>query len=164
MVFKNKKGWVDILFIALLLIFSFALINMFIGNSFDSINSQFQEQEALSNQSKEMIEGLNNRYSTIVDGSFALILVSLLILCLFMAYNSVQQPVFKVIVIVFLIIMTVVSILLGSFYTELVETSTVLNTFSNYPFANWVLNNFGVVTLVFAASMLAMIGFGGRRL
>lgn len=162
MVFKNnKKGWFDIVLVVIMLLFAFGLISMFIGNSFSSINDMIQDDADLSNSSKEISSSLNGRYDNIMDGAFALVFILLLLLCLFVSYQSANNPFFKVVAIVIMILLVVASLVLAATYSEISDESDLAD-FSSYQFTNWVLSNFGLVSLVIIASMIGMMGVGSR--
>jgi len=162
LVFSNKKGWFDIVLLALLLVFAFGLLSMFFGNFFSTINAEFQLDNDLSVESKELIGGLEGRYSSIFNGAFALLFVLFYLFCLFVSYNNTESVFFKVLAIVVMVLLVVMSILLASFYDELSLDDSLGGSFSEFPFINWVFNNFGLLALIFISSMIGMMALGGR--
>lgn len=162
LVFNNKKGWFDIVLLVIILLFVFGMINLFVGKAFSNINSMIADDDDLSNTSKNITTQLESRYSGVMDGAFALVLALLLILCLFVSYQSTNSPFFKVVAIVVMVLLVVASLVLGAVYDGIVEDSELTSVFGEQPFTNWVLGNFGVVALIIIASMIAMMGMGSK--
>ena len=157
-----SKGWIDVLFLTILVVFSFAIISIFIGNTYNNITNSIIDTGVLSEDNTERLEESNNNYPMIIDGAFAFLLAVFYILCLYVSYNSLQEPLFKIIGIVFIVLMVVASILLGSFYDDLSDDSS-LSSFRDYNLIHWVLSNFAIVTVVYGFSMIAMMSLGGRN-
>lgn len=162
MVFNNNKGWFDVVLLVVILLFAFGTISMFIGNVFDDITSEITSDDTLSNSSKAIVDGANNRYSSVMDGGFALVLGLFFLFCLFVSYNSTDNAFFKVVAFVVMVLLVLAAVLLGSVYGEISDDDSLASSFSDYAFTNWVLSNFAVVVLVFIGSMIGMMAFGGR--
>lgn len=161
MVSNKRKGWFGIAFLVIMTLFAFALINMFVGNSMDSINTMIQDNDELSNSSKAVNDNLNNRYDNIIDGSFALIMLLLLLLCIYVSYNSRDSNLLKVIAIIIMVFIGIAGLLLENVYDGVTEDEGLQSTFSNYTFAHFVLGNFGLVSVVIILTMITFMGLGG---
>lgn len=145
-----------------MLLFAFGMISVLIGQGFDSINDMIQDDDTLSEQSKNVSGNLYNSYDNTLDGAFALVLVLFYLLLLFIAYQSANNPFLKVVTIVVMILMVVAAIMLAAVYDEVSEDDELSSEFSRYSFIDWTLSNFGLITIIFVLSMITMMGVGSK--
>lgn len=152
--FNNKRGWGGIVVIIVVLLLVFALVNMFVFKAFSSVNDFMQDDDDLSNTSKEVVQDLEDRYPSTFDGAFMLILALSTMLFIVISYNADNNPLLMVVAILIMLFLLLGTIVLSVSYSELVSDSEISGFTTDFPMSHWVLDHFGMVGLGMITSML----------
>ena len=164
MVFKSNKGqsFIPIIVMILIVLLVFGLVNIVVGKAFNDVNDALMDDDSLSNRSKNVSNNLQEQYNGIMDGGFLMVLVLLFILAMLAAYASSSNPVFIVVALVLMIILVVGGLLLSNVYEGVVEEGDFGDTALEYPATDWILSNYGVVSLIMVASMILTMYISNR--
>lgn len=161
--FRNKKGnaFIEILFV-IISIFIFGTVIIF-GNRLSSdFNTQLQQDDQISNSSKEEFSKLNNRHSSVFDGLFLTILVLLWVGSLVSAFVVDSHPIFFIVMIFLLIFAFIVIGILGNTFFTIILSDSLASSSDNFPMTLWVMEHLLAIVSVMGATILISM-YGGSR-
>lgn len=144
----GRKGFIgDVPFI-LIGLFVFALFVIIGLTLFNTINTEFQQHDGLSNQSKEIIDENATRYAALWDGIFATVFGLLTLgLLLSVAALGTRPEFFFIMVFISLFIVGIAAII-GNVFEEFTNDPTLTTAASQLTFIPLFYNNVVEITLV----------------
>lgn len=159
---SNGNMGLNVIYLMIIL-FVFALLGVVGYQILDDLNNSIQENDELSNTSKDQVQDITNRYPSTIDGAFATIMVLALLSFAIIGYFSGSHPVLLFIPIVVLIASLTVAGIFSNVWEDFTDTEQI--TFEDqFPIMDFVLNNFLVDMLVAGVAVaLGRYVAGGRR-
>ena len=164
MVFNTKKAqsFIPIIVIILLVLLVFGIVNVVVGKTFTEINTAITGDESLSESARNVSNNLHEQYSGIMDNSFLVVLTLLFILGMIAAYSASGNPFFLVVLLIIMIIIVVAGMLLSNVYEDLTKDGDFGVVSNDYPVTDWVLSNYGLVSLLMVSAMLITLFIRNR--
>lgn len=157
----NTKGQITDLIYVLIILFSFALLTILGYYLFNQFNTTFANTEGVSNFSLEIMNENKDRYVSIFDGIMLFIFVGLLIASIVSAIFIKSHPIFFVINVFLLIIVSIIAIILKSVFTGFATSSEMINTTSEFTIIPFIMNNLTLILVI--AGFLIIIALLGKR-
>lgn len=141
----------NILFVTILLLV-FSMVGVLTYQVFDSLNSDIQNDDSLSDTTKETVGDVHERYPGTIDGAFATIFALFIILFAVLGHFSNSSPVLLIIPLIVLVATLVVAGIFSNTWETFTDDSSI--TFeSSFPITDFVLDNYLVTILVAAVSV-----------
>jgi len=156
----KKKGQSAVMdsIVFIIVIIVFGMTSMFGYQIFTDMSSDVSSDLQM-NESKAIVTEVETRYPFVFDGLILLIFAGIWIAGLAAAYYSDTHPMifgFMMIAIVFVII---AGAMLGNFYEELFDDSSLISMKTSMPVTNWILSHMLPIGIVVALSIvLVLIG------
>lgn len=140
--FKNKKANVLLDGITILVVLIiFALAAIFIHKPMTEINNEFQDDDSLSNQTKEVMQKATAQYPKVMDSAFLMVLVILWIFGIVSSFLIDSHPAFFIFTFILMIIFFVVCIFLGNGIETLLGDAELATTSTTFQIMYWVLTH-----------------------
>lgn len=151
---KGRKGFIgDVPFI-LIGLFVFAIFIVLGLTLFTTINSEFQSNDQLSNQSKQIIQENQSRYADLWDGIFATVF-GLLTLGLILSVTQLgTRPEFFFIMVFISLFIVGLAAILGNVFEEFTNDALLSTAASQLTFIPLFYNNIVAITLVLIGLLL----------
>jgi hypothetical protein len=151
----SKKGNPVVeMVVVLVLVLVFSLIGMFAFKTFQSV---YDERHDLftSNESLQVMEDMNTRLPSAIDGWVVFLLVGLWVATLVFAFMVETHPIFFILGILLLIFCLVGIGFLQNFYTEYFASDSELYHLSyDFPLTTWIFNNLFLIGLFIGLTIL----------
>lgn len=159
---KNKKGIsIDFIYMIIMLVV-FALFIIMGKVLFDSVNTEMQAGDLLTNESKENIQDINDRYVAIFDYGFLFILVGLFIFLLVSAYHLDTSPVYFILATIFFIIAFVIGGILNNVFYDFATSDAMAVTANSFTIIPYVMNNLLSILAIIAISTMVIM-YAGKQ-
>jgi len=161
--FKKRKGNVAIdVIILLIVIFSFALAGIFINILTTELNTEIQNDTAISTEGKELMQATTTGFPSLVNDLFLLIFFGLWVVMLITAWFTDTHPIFFVFTAILLIFVTIVGMNISNTYQVIIAEADVVASADMFPNINLIMSNLGAIVLVIGFSVM-MVLFGKSR-
>jgi len=153
----KKKGasTADLLFLIIVL-FALAVGSIFIYKIFDDTNDKIQTQDGLRPEVKSGIDEQVNKFPTIFDNIFLIIVVGLGIALFVCAFFLNSHPVFFIFAVILLILAVIIAAIIANTYEEVVSNSTIASAESQFTIIPYVFNNFTMI--IAGLGVLLLVG------
>ena len=154
--FKAKKGQVAlwIVLVGMVLVLTFAFVNLFVYKTFNEINTDFQADATFNNESKAVMQDMNDRYPATFDALTLVIVVGFFLFSLVAGYFSNSHPALIPVFFIIAVVLGLVSMILSNTWSEVVSDPELAVTLTSFPITNWVLSNY---LLVIGAGMFSAL-------
>lgn len=153
----NKKGVFQDGLVILTGFFLLAISIIVIYAATDITNTAFQEQELLTDNTKEHFDDFNTDFPSVFDWAFVTIFVGLVLAGMVLSYVVPANP----LIFVFMLIVTIVVASLGGFISNAWDSSTtdglMATSASSFPMMNFIMDN--LLTLIVVIFILMLIAF-----
>jgi ABC-type cobalt transport system substrate-binding protein len=148
MIVRNKKGFIgDIPFIIAIL-FLFAIVIIVMNQFFTSFNAGYQTSGA-SNNSKELVDTNQNRYSSLFDGIFMFVFAILAVLLFVSVATIGTRPEFFFITMILIAIFVGVGGLLSNTFTSISSNHLLNSSTNDFTFIPFIMDKLPFVILFF---------------
>lgn len=136
----------------LVLIISFAGSHLMLRE----VNTVIQSDDSFDNQSKTLMDNTTSRNNVSLDNAFIFLVGGLIIACFVAGFNIERSPLFLIIVIVLLFIVSFVAMQISNFYEDFALEDTDIQFSTYFPKANFVMSNLAL----FIIGMIFSFGLG----
>lgn len=152
----NHKGQVALwlVLIGMVIVLTFALINLFVYRTFNEINTDFQADTTFNNESKVVMQDMNDRFPLTFDALTLVIIVGFFLFSLVAGYFSDSHPALIPVFFIIAIVLCIVAMILSNTWNEIVMEDDLATTITSFPITNWILNNY---LLVIGAGMFTAL-------
>lgn len=162
--FKNKKGnaIVDtIMFLVIILAFGIAI---FFGSMvLSETNEDMQDDQDISDDAKEIIGGVQERYVSLFDGLFLFVFMVMWMLVLVASFKIDTHPIFFVFTVILLIAVFIVAAILGNTYYDIATDPEIEAYALSFTMTYYIMTHLLTAAIVVAFSIVLVL-FGKSRL
>ena len=144
---KNGNAVQDTL-TALIIIVVFAIVAVFGYTLMSQFNDEWQDEEDVTNISKEVTQDFTTSYPIIFDNAFILLVVMLWIGLIVMSFFIDAHPIFFVIPLMLLIFVFAASAFMSNYFEELTDEAELSDAIGVMPKMNWVMDNLLIVMII----------------
>lgn len=159
--FRKGNVVIEVIFVLIALLV-FVITFMFGKYIFSEVNTDFQADTNLANESKAEMSTMNTRYTSVFDGLFLLALILLWALLLVGAYFLDSNPVLFIIMIIVLIFVFFLGATMGNVYEEVAGDSDLATISTQFPITNGLMSNMVIMVIVMGFSVVIVL-FGKSR-
>lgn len=156
---RSKKGQMAffIILLGVVLIFVYAVVNMFTYKVFDELNTDIQADASLDAGTKAVVDDLNTRFPETFDNALLMIVIGFFLLSVAVGYFGYEHPALIVLFIVIAAILMLVAMQISNTWDEISNDAELTGMQANFPISDWVLDNYLMVigSCVFAC-LIAM--------
>lgn len=147
----------------MIVLFAFILTIYWSNVVYQDINADIQADDSLENNTKEIMQNMDDRFAPTFDYGFLTIFILLWILLLVASFQVDSNPVFFVIMIVVMIFVFIVAANLGNTYEEIVDDGEDLtNLVPSYPVAHFIMSHL-LQTIIVMAFTVVIVQFGKNQ-
>lgn len=129
----KRKAFLGDSFVYLIILFALAIFFVIMYYVVSQINIAWQASD-FPDESKEVMSNLKNRWVGVWDGVFLFAVIGYFAIILILAFAFKSHPVFAGLAIIIMIIIGVVSVYLANIQHEILSTSTLADTASEFTF------------------------------
>jgi|TARA_R100000750_G_C2306463_1_gene80811 ABC-type branched-subunit amino acid transport system permease subunit len=157
----NKKGGVPDGIFYIVAIFTLAIVSIVGYMTLSNINEEFQTTSGISTQGKNLIDGLTNKYVGIIDASFLMVFVGVLIGTVAgVWFIRVHPALFWIMIPIFAFIIFLSAIYANVFW-NFSQNANIIDNASEFTIISFVLKNYAyVITGVVILISLALFAKG----
>lgn len=154
--FNNKKGdWGDGIFY-LVVLFTIGFVYIVSATLMTTLNTDFQNNPSITPQGKTMFASINGRFITLLDNSFTMIFVGLLLAIIVGAWFIRSHPAFFWITIPLMVFIIFLAAIYGNFFKQFSETPGFIVATSQFSILTFVMGNFVKIITVMVL-LLALV-------
>lgn len=135
-------------------IFIIILVMVFSVKLFKGINPTFQTQDTITQQSKDMLNNVDNYIPTLFNNLILMIIILLWITVIVFSFLIDSHPIFFVVGFFLLMISLIVGMFIGNVYNNIAESEALSETMSYFTVANWFFTHIHIVMVLVGASIL----------
>jgi len=148
----GKKGNAAVEGITIIVfIFILSMSSLFAIQIFDDLNTEIQNDDDLSNRTKNTSGDLYDKFPTLLDNLFLFAFILFLVFVLVSAFVIDTHPIFFIISFILLIMVFVVALFLGNAYND-VATDPAISAYANtMPYMSWVMRHIAECIIGFGA-------------
>lgn len=162
MTLKRKKGNM----LSIILIMSVCLVlamGIIITGVFMSrVNEQVQSMDFIDAHTKEVEQGINDKYIPVFDGFFLTFLIGSIIASVIGAYFINSHPLFFIITIILFIFAIIIAMIISNIYASASAPEIIYAYAQNFPVINYVMNNL-VSILVGYVILISVAMYAGKE-
>ena len=145
----------------IIVIVVFGIISMIGFQSFSELKDDVIADVSL-NESKVVVEDVESRYPSVMDGLMIFIFMGLWLFGIVGAYFSESHPMLFGVSMIALIFVIIAAVMLGNFYEELFQDSELSSMSASMPMTHWILTHMMPIAVVVVFS-IALVFFGRNR-
>ena len=145
--FRNRKGQMAfyVILLAIVLVFVFALINVFTYKVFDEINTDMQSDDGLDNLTKETVDDIHDRFPETMDNALLVILVGFFLMGIVVGYFGSEHPALIILFFVISVFLLIVAMNVSNTWDEVMSDSDLSSLQGDFPITDFVLDNYLLV-------------------
>jgi len=140
-----------------IMVVGFLVVGLVAVGFLTEINTELQSDPSISNESKALSQNVTDSVPSILDYAFLFLLVGFWAVLLLLNYFLDTHPVFMVMTFVVMFAVMFVAGAAQDFFVELTSDVSMASVALEFPIANFVMNNFFMVFLVMAASLMLVL-------
>jgi len=159
---NNKRGFMGITIIIVIVLIIFALINLVVFKAFNEVNDFVQTDDDMTNSSKAVVQDLNDRYTSTFDGAFITVFVLLFIVGMAVSWMSFEHPFFLVGSIVIMIFILLAGGILSNVWGDFTNEDDYSDLAPQFTVTDWILDHYLMVSLGMVLSMITVIFMRNR--
>ena len=159
---SNRKGFIEVTFMIVIVLIIFAIVAVTMGRIMNDVNEFMQDDDDLSNNSKQEFNNLTGRYSATFDGAFALIFALLFIVGMAASWVSNSNPLFFVVAILIMIFLLLAGAIFSNVWDDYTNDPYMSQNITDYTVTNWVLDNYVLVVLAMISTMIFVMYMRNR--
>ncbi len=159
----NKKGGVPDALFYMVAIFAVAIISIVGYMVLVNINTEFQSSSGISDQGKALTEGIKDKYVGIIDHSFLIILVFVLIGTVAGVWFIKTHPALFWIMIPIFAFIIFMSMIYSNVYFNFAANSKIAPTEADFTIIPFIMNNYGKIMTGVVILIAIFLFSKGRR-
>lgn len=158
----GKKGTADDLVLIVVVLFVFALVLVVVFKVSDSLNTEFQANDKLTDKGKGAYENINNLYSGVLDNSFMLLTIGMSLMAIALAAMVRIHPIFIAFFIFVWLIVIFLSATFSNIYQTIAADSSMVGVANQLTFTSQIMGSLPWIVAVVGA-LLAIVMYKAYR-
>ncbi len=159
----NKKGGVPDALFYMVAIFAVAIISVVGYMVLSEINTHFQESDSITDQGKALTLGIKDKYVGIIDNSFLIILVGILIGTVAGVWFIRTHPALFWIMIPIFAFIIFMSMIYANVYYNFAANTRIASTEADFIIIPFIMNNYGKIITGVVILIAIFLFSKGRR-
>lgn len=160
--FNRKKGFIVgelIMFVIVLVVV--ATISIFAYKAFSDFKIDSYD-EFTSNESKQLMDDVDTRYPTFMDGVVVFLLIALWMVTIVAAYVSDVHPIIFGMMIFIIVFIAIAGAFLSNYFEEMMQDDDMSSLTTSFPKTMWIMSHI-VEMIIMVALSVALALFGKNR-
>ena len=160
-IYDSKKGFVQGIVMIVIGLALFGIIGLAGYQIFSEVNDDIQASD-MQPIAKNQIGDLHNRYPSTIDGAFLTVMVLMWILAMVAGYQADNNPLYLVVIILMMIFLLIGAGFMSNVWEDIASDDEFVEFADYFPFINFILQNFLLVSGVVAASVMGIMFMRSR--